>query len=280
MTVRSFKITNKNGQSYNLLTRGLILHGVGGLGYMEDTMYQQFVNRYKVIDAKFEQWTPSGSIFFAEPGAYSKYYDFVRFCQNTPMILSYTPPGMATYTMEVRLAEIDKSEKFSQNGLDCRVTFRALTPFYRTVVVYNSGEITDGKTYDYTYNYKYSDSIRQTVTINSDSYSESPARLVVYGPATNPSWRHYVNNVLYETGSVRGVIAPNRKLVVDTTQIPYSITQQDLAGNVVQDMYALSDFATERFLLLQNGVNTIVVGHEGTSLLRMEVEAMIEYASV
>jgi hypothetical protein len=76
------------------------------------------------------------------------------------------------------------------------------------------------------------------------------------------------------------VIAPNRKLVVDTTQIPYSITQQDLAGNVVQDMYALSDFATERFLHLQNGVNTIVVGHEGTSLLRMEVEAMIEYASV
>lgn len=279
MNVRSFKITNKNGQSYNLLTRNLFLHSVSGLGYVEDTMYQQFVNRYAVIDAKFEQWTPTGYIMFTQPGAYEKYRQFVRFCQNTPLTLFYTPPGQSTYQMDCRLAQIDKTEA-DNNGLNCRVTFRALTPFYKIVTVYNNAEIEDGKTYDYTYDYQYSDTIKQTVMINSDSYTESPARLTIYGAATNPSWRHYVNNVLYETGSVTGVIAPNRKLVVDATKIPYSITQQDLSGNVVQDMYPLSDFSTERFILLQNGVNTIVIAHEGSTSLKMEVEGMLEYASV
>ena len=278
MNVRSFKITNKSGQSYNLLTRDLFFHGVSGLGYAEDTTYQQFINRYSVIDAKFEQWAPAGYIMFTQPGAYEKYRQFVRFCQNTPLTLYYTPAG-TTYQMDCRLSQIEKTE-LQGDGLNCRVVFRALTPFYSVVSVYNSGEITDGKTYNYTYDYQYSDSIVQTVIIESDSYSECPARLTIYGAATNPSWQHYVNNVLYETGSVTGVIAPNRKLVVDSTHIPYSITQQDLAGNVVQDMYPLSDFATERFILLQHGTNTIVVAHEGSTTLKMEVEAMLEYASV
>ena len=104
---------------------------------------------------------------------------------------------------------------------------------------------------------------QNTLMIDSDSHGDSPCKVTVYGPCTNPVWKHYVNNVLYdpadadivllfhagqgkhrdrvpigryyvnnvlyETGRYEGNIPDGHKLVIDTTQIPYSITERGAA---------------------------------------------------
>ena len=104
--------------------------------------------------------------------------------------------------------------------------------------------------------------------------------LMVYGPCTNPVWKHYVNNVLYETGKYEGSIPDGHKLVIDTTQIPYSITERGVSDEVVADRYQMCDFTTERFFHLQYGSNRISVVHEGLNVLNVMVEGRISYETV
>ncbi|GFI45643.1 hypothetical protein IMSAGC019_00955 [Lachnospiraceae bacterium] len=116
--------------------------------------------------------------------------------------------------------------------------------------------------------------------IDSDSHGDSPCKVTVYGPCTNPVWKHYVNNVLYETGRYEGNIPDGHKLVIDTTQIPYSITERGVSDEVVADRYQMCDFTTERFFHLQYGSNRISVVHEGLNVLNVMVEGRISYETV
>jgi hypothetical protein len=104
--------------------------------------------------------------------------------------------------------------------------------------------------------------------------------VVLYGELVNPTWRHYLNNVLQTTGKITGTVMPNHRLVIDTTTIPYSMKQVDAFGNVVSDMYQLSDFSTERFVRFGKGRNTVSVQADNTNTLNVGVEAQIEYATV
>ncbi len=121
---------------------------------------------------------------------------------------------------------------------------------------------------------------QNTLMIDSDSHGDSPCKVTVYGPCTNPVWKHYVNNVLYETGRYEGSIPDGHKLVIDTTQIPYSITERGVSDEVVADRYQMCDFTTERFFHLQYGSNRISVVHEGLNILNVMVEGRISYETV
>ena len=82
--------------------------------------------------------------------------------------------------------------------------------------------------------------------------------MTIQGPCINPIWKHYVDNVLYETGRYEGIIPDENKLVIDTTQIPYSITERGASDAIVADRYQMCD-------LPQNGsftCNTEVIGFQ------------------
>ena len=72
----------------------------------------------------------------------------------------------------------------------------------------------------------------------------------------------------------------NRKVVIDTTTEPWSIKQFDNLGNLVSDMYQLSDFSTERFIQIKNGRNIISVTDDGADDVTLSVEAQIGYDTV
>lgn len=278
MKVRKFYITNSSGKRYELLTRQHFLHSPGGLGYKESTVYQQLGEQFAVVDDGFAQGEITGSVFFPQPNAYKKYFEFVQFCRNTPLYLSYHPTT-SEYKREVRLDTIGKTE-IEGPGLNCSVTFKALTLWYKKVSDVNEGEGTDGKTYIYTYDYQYAANVANTVSFESDAFDDSPIKLTIFGECTNPRWQHYVDNVLVATGAVTGTVQEGMKLVVDTTQIPYSIKQYDSLNQEVLDMYPLSDFGTQRFLMAKKGKNRISVSHSSADVLRVMVEANISYASV
>lgn len=279
MRVRKFKLINEYGHSYELLTRKSFLHSPSGLGYKEATLYQRLGEQHAVVDDGFEQGNPKGYIFFPEPNAYEKYFEFVQFCRNTPLYLHYTP-HQQEYIMRVRLDQIDKTEIQAGRGLNCAVSFLGETMWYRRVSDINEGIASQGKVYTYTYDYVYGENAANTVHFDSDSFDESPIKLTIFGGCTNPRWQHYVDNVLVATGGVNGTINDGMKLVVDTTRIPYSIKEFDSANQEILDMYSFSDFSTDRFLIGRRGRNRITVSHSSPDALMVAVEANISYASV
>lgn len=277
--MRQFYLINATGATYDLNVSSVsILHSVAGLGYSDAVEYQRIGERFAAVTDNLDQGVITGVVKFSQPDAYQKYFDFVRFLQNKPLRLKVVTP-VGTFYRRGTATMVDKAETAL---LQCTVTFTATTPYYKVVARSNDGTSSGGKIYDYTYDYIYADDIPGTINISSDSYADpgSPAKLTIFGPVTDPTWRHYVDGDLVATGAVHVTVPDGRKLVIDSTTIPYQIMQYDLQNNLVADDYQLSDFTTARFLRLRHGLNSVSVSQDGSAIPAIALEAEVEYASV
>ena len=281
MNIREIKVINSEGQIYTLATHSHFIHQIGGFGFTDSTAFQRIGSMLKPLSEVIMPDSPTGSIFFPEPNAYQKYYEFARFIRRTPLRLAYNPDGQQEYMIDVRVQALEKADLVEgHTGLNCAVTFVPLSTWYKVVIAINDGQVTEGKVYSYTYDYTYTNSLRQTIMIDSDSDLESPAKITIYGPVEDPVWIHYVNNVQKATGTIDVQIPAGNKLVIDTTTIPYSIQEFTNAGVLVADRYKQADFSTDRFFFLDYGENRISVQHYGANTVTLGVEAHLAYETV
>lgn len=282
LNVRRFSISNSVGHTIDLNSKDDVLFiNPSGLGFTDEINYYRIGRQFLPLNDDYAQGEITGTLMFAPPNSYTKYYNFMRFAAHAPLTLSYTIEGV-TYYRQVKLHSIEKTEKGIQQYLPCQVTFRCLTLFYRPVEEYVAGGGTedDGKEYDYHYDYTYSGRISQTVTITSDTTVDSPCKIFIYGPAVNPMWSHLLNNRTIETGKYNGTIPEGHYLVINSTDVPYSINEYDENNELVSDRYAGCDFSTERFFFLKLGTNRISISHEGSEQVALKVDARLEYESV
>ena len=277
--MRTFTLIDNDGNEYDVTTAGIaFFYKIDGLGFAKNLEYQRIEDRYALLSEHVAQQKVVGTVRFWQPNAERAYFNFAQFCQNQPIMMDYNN-NYGTYSRRGIITEIKRSDG---NGtpLEIEIEFSATTPWFKTISKYNEGQITGGKVYDYTYDYTYSESVINTVSIDSDSYQSSPVRLVIFGEAVNPSWRHYINNILVSSGQINGTVLANNRLIIDTTIIPYSIKQFDALGNLISDMYQQSDFSTNRFVRFGHGTNTVTFSADNTNVLNVGVEAEIEYATI
>ena len=250
------------------------------LGYKKSNKIIKAGNVFKSYQESISQPTPTGTIRFKNPDAYQKYYEFMRFATVEPLILEYTPgDSKDTFKMDCYISKIEKSE-ISGSGLHCEVKFGALSFWYKTYVMQVGIDVDNGKIYDYTYPFRYSDTAAGTVALDVDSSMESPTIISIFGPVENPVWNHYVNNILVDSGLCNVEVVQGHVLVIDCASVPFQITEQDMLGNVIYDRYPLSDMSTERFIFLHNGHNRLSVAHDGAMIPRLKVEARVLYETV
>ena len=276
--MRKFLLINASSESYDLNDLDFFFHDPTGLGYTRSTKYMQIGDIYVPYGDGIKQPKPSGKIRFKQPNAYDKYYDFTRFISKTPLVLRYTPSD-TTFSMDCYVETIKKKE-IEGIGLDCDITFAGLTPYYKSFLMSSDGIASDGKLYDYTYPYKYSNVAAGTVAIDVDTNMDSPTKISIYGPCENPNWTAYLNNQIRQTGSCNITLISGHVLVIDTTKTPYTITEQDMLGNVIYDRYENSDLSTDRFVFLKKGRNRITISQDGTSIPKLKVEARLYYETV
>lgn len=276
--IRRFRLSNSEGASWDLNNFASFFHAIGGFGYQEGTQFEQIGANFLPLEELFAQGELTGSILFGGRDAYKNYRLFTRFVRAVPLTLTYQLDEI--YRVPVRLSQIEKSELNGGSALVCEVTFLATGFFYKSVTKRSSTLYVGGKIYPYTYPYAYAIVSPNTLVIDSDSYTDSPCKISIFGPCLNPIWKHYVNNELYATGRYEGSLLADHKLVIDDTEIPYSITERGAADDIVADRYQLCDFTTERFFHLQHGSNRISVIHDGLNDIKMTVEAKISYATV
>lgn len=277
--MRTFTLIDNDGNTYDITAKNdLFFYGIDGLGFTQDSKFQRIEDRYALLEKYTAQGKIKGTIKFWQPGAERKYFEFAQFCQNEPIRMLYNP-GHGEFYRDGIVTKIERSDGLG-NELEITLEFSAKTPWYKTISEYNSGEVSGGKVYNYTYDYQYSSAVQGSVIIDSDSFQSSPVKIVILGPVVNPTWRHYLNNVLQTEGRLNGAILENNRLVIDTTTIPYSIKQFDGLGNLVADMYQQSDFSMGRFVRFGYGRNVVSVTAENVPIVSLGVEAQIEYATV
>lgn len=271
-------LKNVIGEAYDLINSSVKTFQLTGLGFSDESTYARAGRNYVLTERIMEQRELGLTVLFYQ-SADVGYKEFVIFCRKSPLTLFYQNDS-GEYRVTCDVKTITKTDRKGYSIYGCSLSLLCLTDWYRVVSAYNSGEVTGGKTYNYTYNYQYSDGVAESVRIDSETTEDSPCKIMIYGPCENPSWRHYVNGELIATGSMDGDVPTNRILVIDSTTIPFSITEQDLLGNLTADRYQACDFGTERFFFLQNGSNIISVSHSGSDICPLKVEANISYASV
>lgn len=278
--MRQFYLINGNGATYSLMDTKHWLNKPKGLGFNMGSKYAQvgsnFIRTKKVTKPK----DVSGRMMFTGPKQYELYEEFMQFIAIEPLRLAYNPRG-TEYQADVDITEIEKEEIDNETSiLFCDIEFKRMTRWRRTILQRNDATVQTGKVYTYSYPYVYGKDIANNVTIESDSMEDSPCKITIIGSCINPVWRLYTNGQLTSTGKVTTTLTEGQRIVIDDTQIPYSIRKYDNQNNLIADLYELSDFSTDRFFFLKRGTNRISIGHDGTNALELAVEARLEYESV
>lgn len=274
--MRSFTLKNARGQVWDLNDSNFFFHSVKGLGQEHKTTYIQVGTDFVKEKDYLAQKKITGKIAFK---SYEMYHQFSRFIQYKPLTLTYEANG--TYHIQVSVDRLAKAE-MTVLGLNSDVTFTGLGTYYRIITKENLREdkSAQGKIYPVKYPYTYYDIAQGTVLIESDSILDSPVKINIFGASKNPSYAHYVNGELVATGRINATITEGHKIVLDTTQIPYRISEYTVDNEFIQNLYEKSDFSTDRFIMLRNGENKIVFSHELSEAITIAVEGYLRYESV
>lgn len=256
--MRKFFLKNSLGQEWDLNDVSSFLHTVKGLGQDYKTTYTQIGNRLLKTKSNLSQKKITGKVRFKGYDGFGKFSGFI---QHKPLTLIYSGETN-DYLLDVVISSLEKSE-LETGGLQCKIAFESLGTYYRIVN-------TDGV----------ADIASTTVTIDSDTVLDSGMKIVIQGPCTNPYYTHCVDGVEKGSGGFICEIESGKSMVIDTTKLPYEVKEYSSDGEILRDLYGMSDFSTVRFLNLGYGNNTIVFTQEGTDALTVSVEAKIEYESV
>ena len=288
--MRFFTLVNGAGESCSITEKSLFFHDPAGLGFERQDSYRQVGDRWVRVNRKRKQKQITGKVALFGADPYLSYFNFVQFLYKEPLTLLYTPnneasptlPSGTTYRMDVDVTKMDKSEMNKQGYLDCSISFMPKTPWYKYTAISNGVVEPDNiLKWGITWGIEWGPLDEFSKGIKSDSVNPSPSRLTVYGPIVNPSWRHYVNGVLFETGKVNFTIGENEYLLVDNTTDPYRIQRRSAINNtLISDLYEQSDFSTKRFVTIQNGSNVIAVTGDNAENPLVKLEAYIYYESV
>ena len=305
--MRTFALIDKDGTTYNITVKDKVFfYGITGLGFEDETDFLRIKERFSLASKKLAQGKIVGTVKFWQRGAEAEYFRFAQFCQNGPLKLRYAPQsgqitksGFSHGYVEQRtlflpyeyvtrenffrdgyITKIERSDGVG-NCLEAVIEFTAETPWYKKVSEYNyGGQSQDGKKYSYNYSYQYATTADNEITVESDSWQQSPAKIIILGPVTDPIWRQYLDDELVATGKLNGSILEGHRLVIDTTTVPYSIREYDSQGQFVADLYQSCDFSTERFIRLAHGKNRIAVSGLNANAIGVGVEAQLEYATL
>lgn len=276
---RKLTLTNRSGFSVDLMGDQYLLAEADNFGFSINSDYVNIGTQFVQTNSKFNQVGISGTLYFKGKDPYRDYFDLITNYTNTDLVLTYNT--VKTFKLPCRLEVVNKKEN-TRDPRRVTITLYPLGLWYteKSVISIPSVETT-GKTYDYKYDYTYSDNTSGAIEIYSDTEYPSPVRLAIYGRSVDPVWRHYLDGEMIAEGKMINLtVDEDRKLSVDAISAKNDINIEDIRGNILNDVYQWSDFFTQRFLYLRKGTNRIVVAHAEASDLMFGVEAHLEYASV
>lgn len=267
MNVRQFKLVNAVGAEWDLMRKDAYFNSPSGLGMAKTFTTARTGYEFLILQELLSQKSVSGEMVFRQ---YSTYEEFVSFITQTPLMLHYMPITK-WYRIRCDVQSLSKTEKSGPN-LICPITFLCFGTWHEGVVVTQAeGPEVGQKKYTYSYPYTYAETSAGSALIQNGDL-ESPCKLHIFGPVTNPSWALYKAGEKVMEGKVNATIPDGNKLVVDADPATMEIAEYTRNNVFVEDLYQDSDFSTARFVYAPPGTSTITFTHEGTADINAYVE--------
>ena len=254
-----------------------------GLGYDENTSYRRVGQQWVLLDRYTGQGSISGTLIFMGTNPYRQFKNFVYDTYRDGLKLTYTvDEGDTVYKRNVIISSIGKTELNLGGYLECPITFLASTPWY-TELTLTTKPVNMTANYGWIWDehstwssdkgsIRFRSTVDMNIVINMKTNIVSPCALLIRGPINHPRWRHYVGTKLYEDGGVNCDVGSHNFLVIDNRTNPYTMkiygevvgedgTYQGRVDydNLISNVYSKSDFASDRFIKLRRGSNTIEV---------------------
>lgn len=267
MTVRQFKLHNGLGQTFDMMRKDAFFHAPDGLGWGLSPTIAPVGETYIVTDVQPERPAPSGEMVFA---GYEQYKEFLEFVQVGGLVLGYRPLSVWNY-LDVTIS-VHKSEiAYASKRLICPVDFSGTSQWYEQLAAYQAQESGEGKIYSYRYPYRYANVADGTIDVQNGRLESYP-KITIFGPVENPAWALYQSGRRMKTGKVNATIPQGNKLVIDANPSTMEIAEYSANGMYVDDMYADSDFTTDRLFALPPGECRIVLTQDGVGAVKGFVE--------
>jgi hypothetical protein len=266
--MRRFKLINANGVEFDMNNAPAFFQNPGGLGFSKNIESMPAGYDFIETNNELDQKIIPGEMVFK---SYEGYAGFISFCSKTPLVLCYAPSSK-WYYISCKVQKIDKPE-IKARKLICPIDFLCLSTWYEKVSINKAQtNAAGGKEYPYTYDYTYIETSIGSVEINNTGVIPSPSKIHIFGEAINPSWALIQGGLTIATGRVNATIDAGKKLVVDSSPSTIEIAEYTINNVFVRNLYQLSDFSTERFLIIPVGPSIITFSNEGLSDLTALVE--------
>ncbi len=267
--MRYFKLVNSRGAEWDLMARDGFFHAPSGLGFARSISTLRAGNDWLPSNEFLNQKTPSGEMVFFSYESYQRFVSFISY--DEPLFLMYQPTRK-WYRCRCKVSKLEKGDMTNPGLLVCPIVFSCLGTWHELVSA-SQADINKaaGKVYPYAYPYSYADSTVVSAAIENGNL-ESPCKLHIFGPCTNPAWSISQGGETLQRGRVFATIPEDHKLVVAAAPAEMEIAEYTRNNVFVRDLYAASDFSTERFIYAPPGSSTVSVTGENTDVVRATVE--------
>lgn len=160
MIMRKFYLENEQGQRKTLQGTGVFFHRPQGLGFASDIEYFESADAF-FVEANKQSVQPNvfgNFVFLKDRDPYMQYAELVDWLSVAESLtLIYQPAQYRELLMDVDLESVDLTEKTEFGVLECPVSFKGKTPYYKRMpetFVFTS-EPGEAKRYTYSYPFKY-----------------------------------------------------------------------------------------------------------------------------
>jgi len=269
--IRQYKLINADAEVIDLMDESTFFGDTNGLGISRtiETVTSGFC--FIPVRNELDRQNISGTLYFAD---YDNYLTFARFCSRVPLKLYYNTTGTWAHRI-VMLQKLEKPEiDKTTSKLLCPVEFMPESAWRSEATVFSAaGSEATGKVYPYTYPFVYREVAAGAIALVNNGWNDAQCRLHIMGPVSSPTWSLVHNGLTVLTGNVDATIPEGYKIVVDADPLNLEIAEYTIDNEFVQNLYAVSDFDTERFVLIPPGDSTLFISHQGT-------EEIVAYAEV
>lgn len=279
--MRQFTLKNSQGDTFDLNNEEFFGYNPEGLGIQISNSYATDGINFQLVNETLQQNRFTLSLLFGgsqESNPYARYDELLQFLDYPPLQLMYYVPDLGTFTRDVTLAGLTKSEMNLYSVIDEKLTLDCTTPWY----VWVEGNLTryddqegDGlifKNIDmarnmgfYIHPYVFQEAANGEVPVevsieNRSRYlglAEGSAFEISISPKTdimyNPSWT-IKNNGKEQTDGYFVTIVPGETLTVssDPTRQFARITRVD---GQVTNVFKYQDILRSNFVKIPKGTS-------------------------
>ena len=266
MQYRKFTIENGDGNTIALAesTSKIFLNNPSGLGINNTITTNNYPDKMNVVNNEQSFGSIGGEMVFYDyinKDKYQAYNDFITFLMVKPLKLYYELPIPKTYSIDIDLLTIEKTEVKNDGLLRCNFTFQTLSRWKGETIKITGSD----NTYQITNNGHMPVGFK--ITINSNGLNKPYIKLIQ-------------DNILYGEAKITRSLVTT--MYINSIDGENELNINNLGGysTNLQDLSISNGSIYVTFMKIARGVSTLEIGMDGGTIDSVEIEYTPLYRSV